>query len=79
MPRTAGEERVEELLLAGERVARLVRREELERPLGVGDGALATIARPVGWGFAWWGTVLYWVAGILYAVQMGRLLRERTR
>jgi cardiolipin synthase len=40
---------------------------------------LATIARPVGWGFAWWGTGLYWVAGILYTVQMARLLRERSR
>jgi cardiolipin synthase len=47
--------------------------------LGVGDGTLATVARPIGWGFAWWGTGLYWVAGILYAIQMFRLLRERGR
>ena len=47
--------------------------------LGVGDSTLATIARPIGWGFAWWGTGLYWVAGILYTVQMTRLLRERSR
>lgn len=46
--------------------------------LGVGDSTAATIARPIGWGFAWWGTALYWVAGILYAVQMGRLIRERS-
>ena len=44
-----------------------------------GDGWLATVARPVGWGFAWWGTVLYWVAGVLYAVQLRRLLRDRGR
>ena len=42
-----------------------------------GDGALATVMRPLGWGFAWWGTVLYWVAGILYAVQLRRLLAQR--
>ena len=47
--------------------------------LGVGDSTLATVARPIGWGFAWWGTGLYWVAGILYTVQMTRLLRERSR
>lgn len=42
-----------------------------------GDGWLASFARPVGWGFAWWGTILYWVAGILYAVQLRRLIAER--
>lgn len=47
--------------------------------LGAGDGTLATVARPIGWGFAWWGTALYWVAGILYAVQLRRLIRERRR
>ncbi|MEO7070516.1 MAG: CDP-alcohol phosphatidyltransferase family protein [Nostocoides sp.] len=38
--------------------------------LGDGTSTLATIARPIGWGFAWWGTALYWVAGILYAAQL---------
>ena len=42
-----------------------------------GDGALASFMRPVGWGFAWWGTVLYWVAAILYAVQLRRLIAHR--
>lgn len=42
-----------------------------------GDGWLASFARPVGWGFAWWGTVLYWVAGILYAVQLRQLIARR--
>lgn len=42
-----------------------------------GDGRLASFARPVGWGFAWWGTILYWVAGLLYAVQLRRLIAER--
>jgi cardiolipin synthase len=42
-----------------------------------GDGWLAAFMRPVGWGFAWWGTVLYWVAGILYAVQLRQLIARR--
>ena len=42
-----------------------------------GDGWLASFARPVGWGFAWWGTVLYWVAGIMYAVQLRQLIARR--
>ena len=45
--------------------------------LGIGDGTLATLARPIGWGFAWWGTGLYWVAGIFYAIQMAQLFRTR--
>src|SRR6188768_2490980 len=42
--------------------------------LGDGTGTLATIAEPVGWAFAWWGAALYWVAGILYAVQLRQLI-----
>lgn len=42
--------------------------------LADGDGTLARIAEPVGWGFAWWGIALYWVAGLLYAVQLRALL-----
>lgn len=42
--------------------------------LGDGQSTAAAIARPIGWAFAWWGTALYWVAGILYAVQLARLL-----
>ena len=37
--------------------------------LGQGDSMLATVVLPIGWAFAWWGTVLYWVAGVMYAVQ----------
>lgn len=44
--------------------------------LGDGDSTAAAVARPIGWAFAWWGTTLYWVAGILYAVQLARLLRH---
>lgn len=39
------------------------------------DNPLGTIARPIGWGFVWWGTGLYWLAAILYAVQAGPILR----
>ncbi len=42
--------------------------------LADGDGRLAEIARILGWGFAWWGIVLYWVAGLLYAVQLRRFM-----
>jgi cardiolipin synthase len=47
--------------------------------LADGDSALAHVARPIAWGFAWWGTVLYWVAGVLYAVQAAGLVRARRR
>ena len=43
--------------------------------LGQGDSALAAVALPCGWAFAWWGTVLYWVAGIMYAVQTRDVVR----
>ncbi|MGC5334503.1 CDP-alcohol phosphatidyltransferase family protein [Micromonospora sp. DT62] len=35
----------------------------------------ASVAGAIGWGLAWWGLVLYWVAGALYVVQAGRLVR----
>ncbi|HET7304696.1 MAG TPA: CDP-alcohol phosphatidyltransferase family protein [Segeticoccus sp.] len=40
----------------------------------VSDGA-ATVAVPLGWAFAWWGMVLYWLAGAMYAVQYLRIAR----
>ncbi|MGG5257061.1 CDP-alcohol phosphatidyltransferase family protein [Phycicoccus avicenniae] len=42
--------------------------------LADGDSTFARVAEPVGWGFAWWGIVLYWFSGLLYAVQLRRLL-----
>jgi cardiolipin synthase len=39
------------------------------------DDLLATVFRPLGWAFATWGSVLYLWAGVLYAVQVWRLLR----
>lgn len=44
--------------------------------LGDGTGTVATLADVFGWAFAWWGMGLYWWAGILYAYQVVRLLRE---
>ncbi len=39
------------------------------------DDLLATVFRPLGWAFATWGSVLYLWAGVLYVVQVRRLLR----
>ena len=43
--------------------------------LGQGDSIFAAVALPIGWAFAWWGTVLYWVAGFMYAVQTRDVVR----
>jgi cardiolipin synthase len=37
--------------------------------LGEGQSTFAEWALPVGWAFAWWGTCLYWLAGVMYIVQ----------
>jgi CDP-diacylglycerol--glycerol-3-phosphate 3-phosphatidyltransferase len=42
--------------------------------LSIGTGAAATVARPIGWAFALWGTALYWWAGALYVLQAVRLV-----
>ncbi len=42
-------------------------------------GTLGDIAQPIGWAFAWWGIVLYWMAAGLYAVQAAWLLRSAAR
>ncbi|WP_131766803.1 CDP-alcohol phosphatidyltransferase family protein [Candidatus Protofrankia californiensis] len=44
--------------------------------LSAGDNWLATVCRPFGWAFAIWGTALYWWSGILYGVQLRRLVRS---
>ncbi|SOD64063.1 CDP-diacylglycerol-phosphatidylglycerol phosphatidyltransferase [Streptomyces zhaozhouensis] len=38
------------------------------------SGAMGSLAAIFGWAFAGWGTALYWWAGILYVVQVRRLL-----
>lgn len=42
--------------------------------LGDHTGAVATVAKIVGWSFAIWGTALYWWAAVLYVVHARRLL-----
>src|SRR5690606_7191489 len=44
--------------------------------LGGGDSTFAMLARVFGWAFGIWGTVLYWWAGILYAIQVRRIARS---
>ncbi|UNO38755.1 CDP-alcohol phosphatidyltransferase family protein [Streptomyces sp. MST-110588] len=43
--------------------------------LSYGHHWFNTIAGIFGWAFAGWGTALYWWAGILYVVQVRRLIR----
>jgi cardiolipin synthase (CMP-forming) len=37
--------------------------------------AVGVVAEPLGWAFAWWGTGLYWWAGLLYVHQVRRLVQ----
>ena len=46
--------------------------------LGQGDSSFAHWALPIGWAFAWWGVVLYWVAGVMYVVQGRQIARAHT-
>ncbi|MGW0895900.1 CDP-alcohol phosphatidyltransferase family protein, partial [Streptomyces goshikiensis] len=43
--------------------------------LSDGTGWLAWTGAVFGWAFAGWGTTLYWWAGILYVVQVRRLVK----
>jgi cardiolipin synthase len=43
--------------------------------LSDGSGWIASAAAVLGWAFAGWGTALYWWAGILYLVQVRRLIK----
>ena len=45
--------------------------------LGEWGGVVGDIARPLGWAFAWWGTGLYWWAGLLYLRQVRDLIAGR--
>ena len=47
--------------------------------LGEGDGVLPTLAKVFGWAFAGWGIGLYWWAGVLYAWQVRKLVRDVPR
>jgi len=43
--------------------------------LAVAAPPIATGAAAIGWGLAWWGIVLYWIAGFLYVGQATRVIR----
>jgi cardiolipin synthase (CMP-forming) len=43
--------------------------------LAAREGTVADVARPIGWAFTIWGTALYLWAGVLYLIQVVRLLR----
>ncbi|KQZ88217.1 CDP-diacylglycerol--glycerol-3-phosphate 3-phosphatidyltransferase [Phycicoccus sp. Root563] len=45
--------------------------------LGQGESGFAAWALPIGWAFAWWGTALYWVAGVMYIVQARQVVAAR--
>ena len=42
--------------------------------LGGGDSIVSQVAHAFGWAFAIWGTVLYWLAGVFYAVQVRQVI-----
>jgi cardiolipin synthase len=44
-----------------------------------GEGWLATLAAPFAWALTIWGTALYVVAGIFYAIQVAGLVRAERR
>jgi cardiolipin synthase (CMP-forming) len=43
--------------------------------LGAAFPQIDVVANPLGWAAALWGVFLYWWAGILYALEAGRLIR----
>lgn len=43
--------------------------------LGAAFPAIGPVTDPIGWAAALWGVFLYWWAGVLYALQAGRLIR----
>lgn len=45
--------------------------------LAAQGNAASAAASAIGWGLAWWGLGLYWVAGVLYVAQTAQLLRRR--
>jgi cardiolipin synthase len=46
--------------------------------LGDSDTGVARVATVIGWAFTGWGTALYWWAGLLYLMQVRRLVRGST-
>lgn len=44
--------------------------------VGQVSAAVGAVAEPLGWAFAWWGTGLYWWAGLIYVHQVRLLVRD---
>jgi cardiolipin synthase len=44
--------------------------------LGAAIPAIDQVANPLGWAAALWGVFLYWWAGVIYALQAGRMIRN---
>lgn len=44
--------------------------------LGQLDGWWTVLCLATGWALTWWGTVLYWVAGLVYAWQVRDMVRQ---
>lgn len=42
--------------------------------LGAGHGSLSAVAEPLAWAFTIWGGALYWWSGLLYLLQVRRVL-----
>ncbi|WP_332875437.1 CDP-alcohol phosphatidyltransferase family protein [Ornithinimicrobium sediminis] len=47
--------------------------------LGAQDSLVGQVAQPVGWAFVWWGTALYLLGAVLYAMQVSDMVRQRRR
>lgn len=47
--------------------------------LGQVDGWWTTVCLAAGWALIWWGTVLYWVTGLVYGWQVAHMVRQRRR
>jgi cardiolipin synthase len=47
--------------------------------LGQFHGWVGRVAEPVGWAFTYWGTALYWAAGVLYFLQTRQVVRDVPR
>lgn len=45
--------------------------------LGSVESPLATVCLVLGWALVWWGTALYWAAGVAYAWQVAQMVRQR--
>jgi cardiolipin synthase len=47
--------------------------------LAQGSGGLATVAAPFAWALTIWGTALYLLAGVFYAVQVAGIVASERR